>query len=224
MNLSGSPIDYLWAFLGGIFASLTPCIYPLIPITAGFIGTKVAGSRLKGFTLSFIYVTGIAITYSLLGLVASLTGKIFGAISSSPITHFLVGIIIILFGLSMLEAFTLSLPNLIKLPKLKKQNYFSSFLLGLSSGLVIGPCLTPILGAILTHLVARKNILYGMTLLFTFAYGMGLLLILVGVFSSLLLNLPKSGKWMNYIKKISAFILIGMGAYFVYSGLVRFLG
>jgi len=221
MNLSVVPIDYLKAFLGGLFLSLTPCVYPLIPITASSIGIKAGGSKLKGLTLSLIYVTGIAITYSLLAVAASLTGKIFGTISSSPITYIAVGFIVMLFGISMLEIFTISLPNFIKLPMIKKQNYFSVFLLGLSSGLLISPCVTPVLGAILAYLVTKKNILYGATLLFIFAYGMGLILILVGTFSSILTGLPKSGKWMLYIKKASSFILIGMGIYFIFNGLVR---
>jgi thiol:disulfide interchange protein DsbD len=93
--------------------------------------------------------------------------------------------------------------------------------LGLTSGLIIGPCLTPALGAILAYLATKKHIIYGTTLLFCFAYGMGFLLILVGTFSGLLANLPKSGKWMVYIKRLAAFILLAMGAYFIYVGIRR---
>ena len=221
MNLSGNPIDYLVAFFGGVLLSFTPCVYPLIPISAGFIGVKAAGSKLKGLALSLVYVTGLAITYSLLGLIASLTGRFLGVISANPITHILVGIIIITFGLSMLDIFSISLPAIIKLPKLKKGNYFSTFLLGLTSGLIVSPCITPVLGAILAYLTTKKNILYAMTLLFSFAYGMGLILILLGTFSTILLSLPQSGKWMVYIKKFAAFVLIGMGIYFVFNGLGR---
>ncbi len=221
MTLSGNPLDYLWAFLGGVLVSFTPCVYPLIPITAGFIGAHSAESRIKGFALSFIYVSGIAVTYSCLGLFASLTGKLFGSISSSPLTYFLVGIIVILFGVSLLDVFHLRL-QFIKLPRVKKGDYFSTFLLGLASGLIIGPCLTPVLGAILTYLVTKKNIIYGMTLLLTFAYGMGLVLILVGTFSGLVLSLPQAGKWMLYVKRTAAFILIVMGTYFIYLGTRRF--
>jgi len=221
MNLSGNPIDYLVAFAGGALLSVTPCVYPLIPISAGFIGVRAAGSKLKGLTLSLIYVTGVAFTYSLLGLAASLTGKILGVISTNPITYLFVGTVIILFGLSLLGVFTISLPNIIKLPALKKGNYFSTFLLGLSSGLIVSPCITPVLGAILVYLTAKKNILYGMTLLFSFAYGMGLILILVGTFSTILLGLPKVGKWMAYIKKFVALVLIGMGIFFIFNGIRR---
>lgn len=221
MILSGSPLDYLWAFLGGFLTCLTPCVYPLIPLTAGFIGVEATGSRLKGFTLSFIYVTGIAITYSLLGLFASLTGRIFGSVSSSPLTYFALGAIVILFGISMLDAFTIPLPNIVKLPALKKHNYLSTFLLGLGSGLIVGPCLTPVLGSILAYLVTRKNILYGATLLLTFAYGMGLPLLLIGASSSVIFSLPKSGRWLIFIKRACAVILILAGAYFIWVGFRR---
>lgn len=222
MNLSADSLDYLKAFLGGIGVSLTPCIYPLIPITAGYIGVNAAGPKFKGFLLSLVYVTGLAVIYSILGLIASLTGTIFGRISTNPITYIIVGIIIILFGLSMLDIFIIPLPSAIKLPKPKKQNYFSAFLLGAISGLIASPCLTPVLGSILLYLTTKKNLIYGVTLLFSFAYGMGLVLILIGTFSALLINFPKSGKWMMYIKRLGALLLILMGGYFIYNGIRGF--
>jgi thiol:disulfide interchange protein DsbD len=221
MILSESPLDYLVVFLGGILVSFTPCVYPLIPVTASYIGIKGRGSKLRGLSLSLTFVTGVAIVYSILGLLASLTGTIFGRISSQPIIYLFVGIVIILFGLSMLDLFTITFPVLIKPLTLKKYSYLSTFLLGLSSGFVVSPCLTPVLGSILAYLTTRKNLLYGATLLFSFAYGMGILLILVGTFSAVLINLPKLDKWMIYIKRLSAVVLMGMGIYFIFSGVRR---
>lgn len=215
MNLSGNLFDYLIAFFGGLILSFSPCVYPLIPISAAYIGASVAGTRFKGLILSLIYVTGVAVTYSILGLIASLSGRIFGTVSANPITRILVGAVTIVFGMSMLDWFQISLPNIIKLPALKKGNYLSTFLLGLSSGLIVAPCTTPVLGAILVYLTTKKNMIYGATLLFSFAFGMGSILILVGTFSSILVNLPKSGAWMVYIKRLGAAILIGMGIYFM---------
>lgn len=221
MNVEGNSINYIGAFLGGLGISLTPCIYPLIPVTAGYIGATAAGSKLKGFFLSLIYVTGIALTYSVLGLIASLTGTIFGRVSTHPLTYFLVGGIIILSGVSMLDLFTISLSQIIKLASPKRQNYLSTFFFGLSSGLIVSPCLTPVLGSILLYLTTKRNLFYGATLLLSFAYGMGLILILVGTFSTILLNFPKLGKWMVYIKKFCAVILIAMGIYFIFAGIGR---
>lgn len=220
-GISGKPIDYLVIFLTGAGLSFTPCVYPLIPIITGYIGIGIGVSKLKGFSLSLIYVTGMAITYSILGLLASLTGILFGSIASSPVTNFILGIIFIVFGISMLDLFTIHVPNVIKTPVFRKQNFLSTFLLGLSSGLVVSPCLSPALGSILAYLATKKNLLYGTTLLFTFAYGMGFIFILAGTFSGVLVNLPKSGKWMEHVKKVCAFILIGMGAYFIFVGLRR---
>lgn len=222
MNLSGNPADFVVAFLGGLLVSFTPCVYPLIPISAGFIGIESGGSRLRGFALSFVYVTGIAVTYSILGLLASLTGVFFGTVSSNPLTMICVGALVIIFGFAMLDVVTINLPSITALRQIKKHSYISTFFLGLSSGLIVSPCLTPVLGSILFYLAAQKHIVYGAFLLFSFAYGMGLILILAGVFSALLVNMPKAGKWSEYVKKFCAFILLGTGLYFIYTGIRRF--
>lgn len=221
MNLSGSPLDYLIAFAGGVAAGFTPCVYPLIPIVLGYIGIKSEDSKIKALSLSLVYVTGIAVTYSILGLIASLTGTIFGRISSSAAAKFIAGVMIILFGLSMLDLFRLPLPSFRENFIYKKKSYLHTFILGLSSGLLVSPCLTPVLGSILLYLATKKNMLYGITLLFSFAYGMGLLLIIIATFSATLAGLPKSGKWMVYVKRIYALILLGAGVYFIYLSIWR---
>lgn len=198
--------------------SFTPCIYPLIPISVGYIGVKSGNSKLGGFLLSFTFVTGVAVTYSILGLIASSTGILFGRISTHPLTFIFVGAVIILFAMLMwLDLFNLSWPG-IRINS-KKRNYLAAFLLGVSSGLVVSPCLTPALGSILAYLATRKNIFYGMSLLMAFAYGMGLVLILAGTFSAVLLNLPKAGKWTVYVKRVVSLVFILMGLYFIYKGI-----
>jgi len=222
MNLSGNPLDFLVAFAGGVLLSFTPCVYPLIPVSAGFITASSGGSKAKAFFLSFIYVTGIAVTYLILGLIASFTGSLFGRISSHPLTYIFSGILIIFFGISMLDIFAIQFPVSIKQPDVKKRGNLSAFVLGLVSGLIISPCLTPVLASILVYLATKKQLLYGAALLFVFAYGMGLILIIAGTFSSALASFPKSGKWMVYIKKACAAILIISGMFFIYSGIRRF--
>ncbi|MCK9594755.1 MAG: cytochrome c biogenesis protein CcdA [Candidatus Omnitrophica bacterium] len=224
MNLSVSPWDYLFSFWGGVLVSFTPCIYPLIPVSVGVIGIKAAGSRLRGFFLSLVYVSGIAVTYSILGLFASLTGRLFGEIASHPWTYILVGGLISLFGLNMLGLFNLPLPQVIKIKtgERKTKGFPAVFLLGLSSGLVASPCVTPALVSILSHIATTRKVVYGMTLLMTFAYGMGFSLILAGTFSGLLVNIPRSGKWMVYIKRIAGALLLIMAGYFIYNGIERF--
>jgi thiol:disulfide interchange protein DsbD len=217
MNLQGSPVDYLVVFLGGVLASFSPCVYPLIPVTIGVIGIDASRSRLAGFTLSAIYVTGIAFVYALLGLIAVLSGSLFGAISAHPLTRVIAGAVFIFFGLLLWDIFPLKTLQISTGFSLKKKLPWEIFILGLSSGLVISPCTSPILGSILIIVASRKNILYATTLLLTFAYGMGLILILAGTFSRILLGLSKSAAWTQKIKKLSGLILAGMGAYFILS-------
>ncbi|MDI6606389.1 MAG: cytochrome c biogenesis protein CcdA [Candidatus Omnitrophota bacterium] len=222
MNLSGNPVDFLIAFFGGVLVSFTPCVYPLIPISAGFIGIRSAGSRAKGLFLSLVYVSGIAVIYSLLGLIAVSSGSLFGEISSSPAAYLLAGGVIIFFALFMSDLLILRLPRLPELSLGKNKGYLSVFLLGLTSGMITSPCLTPVLGSILAYLATKKNLLYGALLLFSFAYGMGLILIIAGTFGSFILGLlPKSGRWTVYVKKLYALILLAMGLYFIYAGLRR---
>ena len=201
------------AFAGGLLASLTPCIYPMIPITAGVIGhANVGGSRLRGFLLSLVYVTGMALAYAALGVFAAATGRFFGTINSSPWTFLAVGNLILVFALGMLEVF--NLPSFAGRFTSRQLGLTGIFLAGLSSALVAGPCTTPVLGTLLAYTASSQNILLGGLLLFTFSLGMGALLVGVGTFSSFLTALPKSGPWLVTIKKILGLLMLGLAQYF----------
>jgi cytochrome c-type biogenesis protein len=222
MQFSGSPIDFVFAFFGGLFASLTPCVYPLIPISTGYIIGNAQNSKSKGFFLSVFYVTGIAITYSSLGVLAVLTGRMFGEFSENPVVNLIAGIVILVFGLSMFDLFNFNFTLNLKLPVHRKRSYLLALLLGLVSGFMISPCLTPILGSILAYLSTTKNVLYGGLLLLSFSYGMGLIFILVGTFGTGLTGLPKPGRWMEVVKKICAGLIVATGIYFISITLRRF--
>ena len=209
-----SPFVFIIVFIGGVLVSFTPCLYPLIPLTIGFIGAKSSGSKLKGFFLSLVYVFGIAVTYSLLGAIASMSGKVFGSLTSTPIVYFITANIFLILGLSMLGVFNLPLPKLLLRPGVKSGGAISAFLLGLVSGLVVGPCTAPALGGLLVYVSTKQNVLYGMSLLFVFAYGMGTLLILLGTFTALLTAIPKSGAWLERIKKACVAVLVLAAEYF----------
>jgi len=219
-----SILHYLLVFLGGILVSFTPCVYPLIPITAGFIGASSASTKTRGFLLSSFYVIGIAIAYSGLGAFAALTGSLFGEITTSPWTHLAVGNIFLLLGLSMMDVFTIPLPGFLKSHSQggKKRGLLGALLIGISSGFIVGPCTAPVLGAVLAYVAGKQNIFLGISLLFTFALGMGLILIAVGTFTGLISSMPKSGKWLNLVKKIFGFILIGCAEYFIFTAGKRF--
>ncbi|MDO8488967.1 MAG: cytochrome c biogenesis protein CcdA [Candidatus Omnitrophota bacterium] len=222
MQLSGSPLDFIFAFFGGIVASFTPCVYPLIPISAGYIVGNAQNSKIKGFLLSLFYVSGIAITYSSLGILAVLSGRMFGEFSVNPLVNLISGVIILIFGISMFDLFNFNFTLNFKLPVHRKRSYFLALLLGLISGLMISPCLTPILGAILAYLSTTKNTLYGGFLLFSFSYGMGLIFILIGTFGVSFTGLPKPGKWMVGIKRICASVIVLSGLYFIFTAIRRF--
>lgn len=204
----------LAAFLGGILASFTPCVYPMVPITAGYVGSRnLGGSKLKGFALSFFYVLGVAVTYATLGMIAALSGSFFGEVSTNPWAYFIVANIIILLGLGMLEVFTI--PTFA--PKATPQlgGLLGVFLLGIASGFVAGPCTAPVMGVLLAYVATTGNTFLGASLLFAFALGMGLLLMIVGTFSGVLASLPRSGEWMVKIKKLLGIFMIGLGEYFL---------
>jgi len=220
--LQGSVLlAFLAAYLGGLVISFTPCTYPLIPVTVGFIGAQGSSSKLRGFFLSLFYVGGIAFTYSILGGAAALSGRLFGQMQTTPWTYFIMGNLCLIMGLSMLDVFSLSLPVPQKLMKLtgngNKKGFLDSFLIGTVSGVVIGPCTAPALAVLLGYVAVKTNLLLGMSLLFVFAFGMGTLLIIIGTFAGVIASLPKSGQWMTKIKTVFGLILIGAAEYFLYT-------
>lgn len=213
-------LAFFAAYLGGIVISFTPCTYPLIPVTIGFIGVQGSSSKLRAFMLSLFYVMGLAITYAALGAAAALSGRIFGQMQTTPWTYFIMANLCLVMGLSMLDIFNISIPIPQKLMKLtdpnNKKGFLNSFLIGMVSGVVIGPCTAPALGVLLGYVALKTNVFLGMGLLFVFAFGMGTLLIIIGTFAGIIAALPKSGKWMEKIKLISGLILIGAAEYFLY--------
>ncbi len=213
-------LAFFAAYLGGILISFTPCTYPLIPVTVGFIGIQGSSSRGRGFLLSLIYVAGMAATYALLGAAAALSGRIFGQMQTNFWTYFIMANVCLVMGLSMLDVFNISIPVPQKLMKLTggngKKGFLNSFLIGAVSGVVIGPCTAPALGVLLGYVAVKTNVLLGMGLLFVFAFGMGTLLIIAGTFAGVIAALPRSGAWMTKIKCISGMLLIGAAEYFLY--------
>jgi thiol:disulfide interchange protein DsbD len=203
------------AFIGGILASLTPCVYPVIPITVGFIGGGSGGSKKRGFILSISYVLGLAIVYAAMGLFASLSGQLFGQISASPWANFLIAVICIVFALAMFEVIHIPVLALHYQPK-KTGGLFTAFLVGAASALIVAPCSTPILGAILLYVATRQEVLFGAIVLFSYALGMSLLLVAIGTFSSVVHSLPKAGPWMQKIQKGFGILLFLAGLYFLY--------
>ena len=200
-NLSGYlessvGLAFVAAYLGGLVISFTPCTYPLIPVTVGFIGAQGAGSKMRGFLLSVFYVLGLAVTYAALGAVAAVSGRLFGQMQTTPLVYFIMANICLVMGLSMLGVFQISVPvpqKILKYTGGGKKGFIPSFLLGAASGFVTGPCTAPVLGVLLGYVALKTKLWLGIGLLFVFAFGMGTLLIVAGTFAGLILSLPPFG-------------------------------
>ena len=215
MHLTGSFLDYLIVFWAGVLVSFTPCVYPVMPMTASFIaGMNVSGSRWMGFFLSLIYVLGMAITYCTLGLIAALGGHVFGSFQNQPATYIVIGIFFVLFGLAMLELIRLPMLGIDFRHRLKPKNFWMVIVFGMATGLAVGACTAPILGSLLVYVAKKQNVFHGASLLFVFSYGVGASLILVGTFSGLLGSLPRSGFWMVRVKQICGVFLLLAAVYF----------
>jgi cytochrome c-type biogenesis protein len=217
--IQGSPfLAYLVAYLGGVLVSFTPCVYPVIPVAVAYVTGASEGGRQNSASLSLVYILGMALTYTALGVIASLTGKLFGRIQANPWTHIVSANIFILMGLSMMEVFSLPVPAFLTglQKKEMKKGWAGSFVLGITSGFIIGPCSAPILIVLLGYVAARQGVIYGMSLLFMFALGMGTLLFILGTFAGFIAALPKAGYWMVRVRKTLGWVLIFMGEYFLF--------
>ena len=202
------PLAFLAVFAAGVLVSFTPCVYPVIPMTLGYIGARSAGQKWRGFTLSLMYVLGMALTYAFLGAFAAFSGIFFGRIGAHPLTYFIVANVCLLLGLSMLGVFEFPQIRLTKAAPSGKGGYWGALGVGVISGLIVGPCTAPVLAAILVYVGTKQNILYGFSLLFVFGYGVGFLMILLGTFTGLLASMPKSGAWLEWTKKLFGWLLI----------------
>lgn len=216
MNLSDNIFVQLFlSFMAGVGVSFTPCVYPLIPMTASIIASvNTKGSKLGGFFVSCIYVLGMAISYCALALFAVLSGQFFGFWQNNAILFLVIGNLMLFFALVLFDVIHLPFLGVSFQQNIKVRNLWSIFLLGGASGAIVGPCTAPVLGSLLAYVASKKNLVLGTSLLFVFSYGVGASLILVGTFSNLLGNLPKSGRWLVWIKRLCAFVLIVTAEYF----------
>ena len=216
--LGGSPLAAIGAaFVGGILASLAPCVYPMIPIVSAYVGSRSAGEKTRGrsFLLSLGYVVGMAAVYSLLGMIAALTGSFFGRISTSPWALLIVANILILFALNILEVIPFPAWFSGRSMEPAVGGIIGAFLVGAASGLVASPCTSPVLFGLLAFVATTRSVLYGGALLFAFSMGMGILLIVVGTFSGLAAALPKPGSWMVSVKKVLGLLMLGLAEYYL---------
>ena len=213
---AGSPLAYGLAFLGGLATGFTPCAYPILPVTVGYLGSRGGGSRGRTVLLSAAYALGMSLTYAALGMAAALTGRVFGEVTAHPLAYFLAGNVCIILSLALFDVIRVPTPAFFSRLGTAGGNRGGAggaFLVGAISGIVVGPCTAPVLGGVLLYVGSSGNPLYGATLLFTFALGMCLPVVTLGAFAGLLARLPRSGEWLVRVKKGFAILLLLAGEY-----------
>lgn len=218
-SLSASPVLALATLFGaGVLTSLTPCVYPMIPITVSVIsGTaKEDQSKWRTLSLTLTYVVGMALLYATLGLVAGLSGTLFGSVSANPWALLAIGNLLLVFALVMFDVLPVPVPTRLLdwAGRQEGGSYGAVFLLGASSGVVAAPCGAPAFAVVLTWVAATQAGLMGFVYLFVFSLGMTALLVVVGLFSGALAALPKSGRWLVWMKRAAAVIMLGVAQYY----------
>ncbi|UCD16061.1 MAG: sulfite exporter TauE/SafE family protein [Candidatus Omnitrophota bacterium] len=199
------------SFLGGIFVALTPCILPLLPVTFSIIGEAALASGRRSFLLSIIFVLGITVNYVTLGVIAAVFGVLMSRLISSFLLYLILGVVFIFLGLSFFDLFHFSV---FSVNYKSRSNLISIFILGVICGLYMIPCALPVLGAILSLISLKKNIVYGIFCLFSFSLGYGLIFVLVGSSASLVKKLADKKHWVVRIKRVLGVVMILGGIYF----------
>ena len=209
---SGLLLSLLLVFLAGMGASLTPCVYPMIPITMAIVGAK-GGGKARGFALSAMLVLGMAVTYTTLGVLAAKSGAAFGAFAQKPAFLIPVSLLFAAFALSLFGAFEIALPAGLAM-RLQgdgsRKGFGGAFLMGLVLGPLSAPCVGPVIGAVLVGIAQQGDVFMGGLQLFVFSLGMGVLFMAVGTFSA---GLPKSGEWLTRFKHGMGLVVLGFAAW-----------
>ncbi|MDR1726971.1 MAG: thioredoxin family protein [Acidobacteriota bacterium] len=216
----GLPLNLLLAFVGGLALNLTPCVYPLIPVTLAWFGGQSGGRKGSLIGHAAAYVLGMAVTYSVLGVAAALTGGLFGGALRYPAVPAALALFMAILALGMFDVYELRVPSF--LTRLVgsaggdgRGGWTGSLLMGLTMGVVAAPCIGPFVLGLLTYVGERGDALVGFLLFFALALGLGLPFLALGVFSGSVRRLPRSGAWMVWVRRVFGFVLFGMAAYFL---------
>ncbi|MFQ5767890.1 MAG: cytochrome c biogenesis protein CcdA, partial [Acidobacteriota bacterium] len=200
-------------FLGGLGLNLTPCVFPLIPITVSFFGGQAKRSALATFGYSALYVLGMATTYSSLGVAAALTGGLFGAALQNPWVLVFVAGVMVLLALSQFGLYEFRLPGTSRLGS--RKGAAGAYFMGLVVGLVAAPCIGPFVVGLLATVAREGDPLLGFWKFFVLSLGLGTPYLFLGAFSGGLAWVPRAGKWMEGVKHLFGLVLLLMAAYFL---------
>ena len=216
-SLEGGLLGALFvAYLWGLAASLSPCVYPMIPVTIAFFGGKGEGerSRSKKVALAVTYVAGIVLSYAVVGVVAARVGRDLGSLMANPFVVGGVAAVLIGMGLSLFGLFEMRIPSSLqqKLGSVEGDGLIGAFLTGAVMGLVAAPCVGPFAASILLYVAQRGEVVTGFLALGSFGAGIGTLFLVLALGVS---ELPSSGMWLIQVKKVFGYVLIGAGYYYV---------
>ena len=207
-------------FLLGLGLAFTPCVLPMLPLLSAIvIGQNQRPNMWRAFALSFAYVQGMALTYTLLGLIVAAIGLPFQVALQHPYVMICLSIIFVLLALSMFGVFTLQLPSSLqtKLSLLSQQQkagaFGGVFLMGMIAGLVASPCTSAPLSGALLYVAQSGDLFTGVITLYLLALGMGVPLILITLFGNKIL--PKSGMWMETVKKLFGFVMLALPVFLI---------
>jgi cytochrome c-type biogenesis protein len=215
--INSSPgLAYLFVFLGGLLSASSPCILAIIPLVIGYVGGYSEGNNKKAVVYALVFALGLSITFTILGAIASLIGGLFGDVGK--FWYYLAAAVAIVMGLYLMGVIRFKFPQLVTL-KSKHNGILGAFLLGLLFGAVSSPCATPILVVILAFVATKSSVIYGMSLLFTYAVGHCALIVLAGIFTGFVESYAKSKGVSNFsslTKKISGILICLAGLYILY--------
>jgi thiol:disulfide interchange protein DsbD len=213
---SGIFYTFIFIFIGGLALNLTPCVYPLIPITISYFAGQSKGQKGTLVIRAIIYVVGMAITYSILGVVAALTGGLLGSALQNPIVLIFIALVLVALALSMFGLYEIRVPqSLAKIGGKNRSGYLGTLFMGLTVGLIAAPCIGPFVLGLLTYVGELADPFLGFWMFFILAIGLGTPFLLLGIFSGAATSIPRSGAWMVWVRNIFGFVLIGMAIYFL---------
>ncbi len=209
------PAALLLVFLGGLGLTLTPCVYPLIPVTIGFFGAAAGRSRGETVAHALVYLLGMALMYSALGVTAALTGSLFGELMQNSVVVLMLVAVMLVLASSMFGAFEIVVPSwLLQMGNKSYAGFLGTFVMGLTVGIMAAPCVGPFVIGLLTFVGERQDPFLGFILFFVLALGLGAPFVMLAIFSGALQKLPRSGVWMVWVRKLFGVALVGMALYF----------
>ncbi|MDA0713565.1 MAG: sulfite exporter TauE/SafE family protein [bacterium] len=207
----------LFALSAGFLTALSPCVYPLIPVTLSIMGVRRYDTHWHGFKIALAYVSGMVLLYTILGIAFVSLGWVAGSSLQSPFVTALLAILFIAIAMSMFGAFEFEIPSAILngVSKIRGNGYKETFIMGLFSGVIAAPCTGPVLTFILALIAKDSNYFTGTILMVLYGIGVGLPFLVLGTFSSFISKLPKSGNWLNVIKNIFGVAILSVGIYYL---------